>query len=76
MDAISNSRKLLSTRAASVFLGLSASSLEKLRHYGGGPRFVKYGRGRGGRVVYDERDLEAWTESRKRSCTGSSCMAA
>jgi hypothetical protein len=58
------SRKL-SVREAAALLGLSASLLNKLRLYGGGPVFIAAGR----RRLYDPADLEAWVASRKRRHT-------
>jgi hypothetical protein len=43
----------VSAPEAAKYLGLSASTLSKLRVFGGGPKFHKLGR----RVVYDTRDL-------------------
>jgi hypothetical protein len=57
-------RKVSSPDAAQ-YLGISASTLSKLRVFGGGPKFHKLGR----RVVYDIRDLDAWFEARQRSST-------
>ena len=49
---------------AAAYVGLSVSTLNKLRVFGGGPAFLKLGR----RVVYDSRDLNDWLErSRRRS---------
>jgi predicted DNA-binding transcriptional regulator AlpA len=58
-------RRKLSTPEAAAYLGLGKSTLDKLRLTGGGPRFITLGR----RVVYDLVDLEAWTETRKRTNT-------
>jgi predicted DNA-binding transcriptional regulator AlpA len=49
-------RRLLRTRAAAEYLALAASTLEKARLSGTGPRFARLGR----IVVYDVRDLDAW----------------
>jgi predicted DNA-binding transcriptional regulator AlpA len=57
-------RKLNAPEAAQ-YLGISASTLSKLRVFGGGPKFHKLGR----RVVYDIRDLDVWFEARQRSST-------
>ena len=57
-------RKLPVSEAAS-FLGLSKSTLDKLRISGGGPTYLQLGR----RVLYDVADLEAWLSSRRRSST-------
>ena len=56
---------MLRTPEAAAYCGSSASTFEKLRLYGGGPRFVKLGR----RVVYDPADLDAWLEANLRTST-------
>ena len=56
---------MLCTPAAAERAGVSASTLNKLRVYGGGPRFAKLG----ARVVYDPADLDAWVNARKRQST-------
>ena len=55
----------LSVKSASVIVGLSVSTMNKLRVHGGGPTFLKLGR----RVVYDSRDLDFWLEARRRTST-------
>lgn len=55
----------LRVQAAAKHLGLSVSTLNKLRVFGGGPVFLKLGR----RVAYDVADLDAWLTSRRRSST-------
>ncbi len=52
--------------AAADFLGLSASTLAKMRLRGDGPIYSKAGPRV---VVYDLADLEAWLTARKRSST-------
>lgn len=55
---------MLRTAEAAAYCGSSASTFQKLRVFGGGPRYVKIGR----RVVYDRYDLDAWlAENRRRS---------
>ncbi|UHD45265.1 helix-turn-helix domain-containing protein [Aureimonas altamirensis] len=49
--------RLLRTKEAARFLGLSIRTLEKHRTYGTGPTYRKIG----GRVLYAVRDLEAWS---------------
>ncbi|MEA9796209.1 helix-turn-helix domain-containing protein [Xanthomonas campestris pv. raphani] len=57
--------------AAAAYLGLSSSALDKMRHEGRGPRYLKIG----GRVFYRQADLDAYldasvvetTESRARA---------
>lgn len=50
---------LLRTADAARRLGLSVSYLEKQRHFGTGPDYVKLGRA----VAYREADLAAWIET-------------
>jgi predicted DNA-binding transcriptional regulator AlpA len=52
--------KVLYTRDAARFVGLSESTLAKLRLNGNGPVYCKLGR----RVVYRPADLEQWLQSR------------
>ncbi len=56
------------TPAAAEYLGLSKSTLDKLRCFGGGPAYLKLGRA----VVYATADLDAWMAQRKRASTWSS----
>ncbi len=58
--------KILRTPEAARKLGVSQSLLEKLRVYGGGPRFVKLGTRA---VGYRPEDLEQWLEQRVRRST-------
>jgi len=51
---------------AAEYLGISASTLAKLRVYGGGPAFLKLGRRT---VVYEKADLDAWVATRKFNST-------
>ena len=55
----------LRVQAAAKHLGLSVSTLNKLRVFGGGPVFLKLGR----RVAYDVADLDEWLASKRRSST-------
>lgn len=55
----------LTTRQAAAYLGMSKSTLEKLRVKGGGPRFIKRGRS----IRYLVADLDAWDEANKRAST-------
>ncbi len=61
----SNNRQMLRTPQAAQYLGISASSLNKYRVFGGGPVFCKVGRV----VVYDPNDLDAWLASCRRTST-------
>jgi len=53
-------QEVLRARDAAQFVGLSESTLAKLRLNGNGPAYCKLGR----RVVYRRADLEQWLESR------------
>lgn len=57
--------RLLRTKEAARFLGLSIRTLEKHRTYGTGPLYRKIG----GRVLYTVRDLEAWSAIGTRKST-------
>lgn len=55
----------LSVDEAARYTGVSTSTLNKLRVYGGGPVFLKIGR----RVAYDTADLDGWLQAKRRSST-------
>lgn len=58
-----------SVEDAARFVGVSASVLNKLRVYGGGPAYLKIGR----RVLYETAALENWVASKRRLST-SECV--
>ena len=58
-------RKMRTTKEASHFLGLSESTLNKMRLTGAGPAYRKFGRV----VRYDPLDLEEYATARKRIST-------
>jgi predicted DNA-binding transcriptional regulator AlpA len=60
-----NHQRRVRTPEAAAILGLSASTLEKLRLRGNGPRYAKLGR----ICVYSPQDLEAWVIARSRQST-------
>ncbi|GMB82858.1 hypothetical protein NN6n1_36410 [Shinella zoogloeoides] len=64
-DITSNQRRMLRTDDAANYVGVSASTLNKLRLAGGGPEYIKLGKS----VVYDPADLDAWLASNRRSST-------
>lgn len=47
--------------AAATYIGLSKSSLDKMRVYGGGPLYLKIGR----KVIYDQVDLDTWLAGKR-----------
>lgn len=51
----------LDTAQAAAYVGLAPNTLEKLRHYGGGPRFVRYGRRA---IRYLKADVDQWLAAR------------
>ena len=57
---MSDVMKVVPARAAAKLVGLSESTLAKMRLNGNGPTYCKLGR----RVVYRRADLEQWLESR------------
>jgi predicted DNA-binding transcriptional regulator AlpA len=58
--AMSDLPRVFSTKVAARIVGLSESTLAKLRLNGNGPVYCKLGR----RVVYRPVDLEQWLQSR------------
>jgi predicted DNA-binding transcriptional regulator AlpA len=52
-------------RDAALYCGISKSTLDKLRCFGGGPVYLKLGK----TVVYDIGDLDAWLSARRRKST-------
>lgn len=57
---------LLNVREAAARLGLSKSTLDKMRCAGKGPQFVK---STDRAVRYDKADLDAWVDARRRNKT-------
>jgi predicted DNA-binding transcriptional regulator AlpA len=62
----------LRVAAAAKHLGIGVGTLNKLRTYGGGPRYAKLGH----TVVYDPADLDAWVTERKVHTTSEPVRAA
>ncbi len=66
MDTIPSAQtRCLRTADAANYIGLSKSTLEKLRVTGGGPTYAALGRV----VVYRIEDLDAWVSEHRRSST-------
>jgi predicted DNA-binding transcriptional regulator AlpA len=57
----------LRVQNAAAYLGLSKSNLDKMRCYGGGPKYFKVGRS----VIYSTDALDAWLAMRSRDSTWS-----
>ena len=53
--------KYLTTLEAGALLRVSKSYLDKLRVYGGGPPFRRFGR----KILYLKSDLETWANERR-----------
>lgn len=68
LDTLPDGRAV-SEKHAAVILGLSVSKLQKDRVNGGGPKFVKYGQGKGGRVAYLLGELRSFLRERTREST-------
>ena len=60
------SKTMLRTDAAADYVGLSASTMAKMRLRGNGPAYSKAGPRI---VVYRQEDLDSWLGSRRRSST-------
>ena len=58
-------QRILRTAEAATYVGLSPSTIEKMRLSGDGPAFVRLG---GRAVGYDVQDLDDWID-RQRKCT-------
>jgi len=56
--------EFLTSKQAAAYLRVSKSYLDKLRVYGGGPRFLRFGR----KILYRRSELNLWAEER---CFGS-----
>lgn len=57
-------RGLLDVREAAAYVGLSKSTLDKMRCFGTGPRYIKL---TSAAVRYDPADLKAWIAARRSS---------
>lgn len=57
-----NKQRILRTPGAAEYVGLSASTLEKMRLAGDGPAFVRLG---GRAIGYDIRDLDSWLDKQR-----------
>ena len=64
--------RMVDTPTAAGYVGLSRFTLEKMRLYGGGPRFSKYKRA----VRYAIEDLDAWIEKNSAASTSEHWKAA
>ena len=58
------------TRQAANYVGLSGSTLAKLRMRGEGPVFVRLSRKK---IVYRVQDLDQWLEDSRRTSTSDNC---
>ncbi len=65
----SNLPTLLSSSEVADLLGLKPQTLRKWRLQGDGPRYIRLGHGKRGRVVYRLSDLRVWLEQRTFSHT-------
>ena len=59
------------TKEAADYANVSSSYFNKLRCYGGGPKYLKIGR----RVIYEQADLDAWLNAHKRASTSEEAIA-
>ena len=63
-----SSGRWLRPKDAAQHVGISTSSLAKMRVFGTGPRYAKLGRS----IVYDKADLDAFCSARLRRSTSES----
>ncbi len=54
--------RLLTTPEAASYLRVSKSYLDKLRVYGGGPKFLRFGKRK---ILYRKSDLDLWAAERR-----------
>ena len=71
-DPIILKPRMVDTATAAQYVGLAKNTLEKMRLYGGGPRFSKYGRA----VRYSVSELDAWIEKNSSASTSEHWKAA
>ncbi len=64
-DTPSDENPFYTTKEAARYLKLQANTLEKMRVYGGGPVYRKHGR----YVRYHIKDLNDWSDMRKKDST-------
>ena len=62
---------ILDTSQAAKYLGLAKSTVQKMRVYGGGPRFLKLNRS----VRYRTEDLDDWIRSNIVANTSERCAS-
>lgn len=70
---VAEPRRLLDVREAALRLGLSKSTLDKMRCLGRGPRFI---RATDRAIRYDPADLEAFAAERRRQSTSQDAASA
>ena len=64
--------KYRDTPEAAKKLRLSTSMMTKMRHFGTGPEYSKFGKA----VRYADEALEAWADNQRRTCTRDETEAA
>ena len=76
-QALETPNRWLNNKQAAEYVGLSPSTMNKLRLSGHGPYYTKAsaGRGPGGRILYAKNDLDAWLESQSRRSTSEDAPA-
>ena len=71
------SEHLLNTRQVAELLGISKRTVERMRHDGGGPTFVRASAGtRRGRVGYRPSQVDEWVKGRELRSTSEKREAA
>jgi excisionase family DNA binding protein len=63
---VGQDESLLTPKEAAAELRVSKSYLDKLRVYGGGPQFLRFGRRK---ILYRKSDLDLWARERRYGST-------
>jgi hypothetical protein len=63
--------RLVATTEAAQLLGLTPKTLREWRCHRSGPGWLKFGKGRQGRVLYRLSSLEAWVRANVTTMSGS-----
>lgn len=59
---------LLNTQELAALLRLNAHTIQNWRYLDIGPRFLKLGKGKRGKVLYRRADVQAWLDGKRMGC--------
>jgi hypothetical protein len=74
--AVRNDAATLTTAGLAARLGLRSQTLRRWRLRGCGPRFIRLGNGRSGRVLYRLSDITGWMDAHAFNSTSEEAQAA